>query len=336
MSTPNPEAREELLTGLATSVPRRKPVSLRHTAEKAIQERLKAVLKNEAGTRSGEDIEALHDMRVASRRLREALRIYSELFPQKKLKQAVRDTRRITTALGLVREVDVNLEQLRSWREKLGASYSFSMEFATVMELLSQRRLRKRMLARLNKINLEELHHDIFKMLERPQEKALENDRGTVDPCAQSPASFAKQHIEGGLKSILAIRDRIAVHPTLHNYHQLRIHTKKFRYTVELLSQAFKPGRGRRIVKHLKRLQDDLGELHDGDVLHHRVHDLRAELRLDQLNNLERELLRLMRVISREQTRRKVLIEKHLHRLDQRRFFERTLEGLKQQSPSAE
>jgi triphosphatase len=66
------------------------------------------MLAHEPGVRLGEDPEELHDMRVATRRLRAALKLYSDVLP-KRSERYERDLRWVARALGEVRDLDVHL-----------------------------------------------------------------------------------------------------------------------------------------------------------------------------------------------------------------------------------
>jgi hypothetical protein len=66
---------------------------------------------------AGSDIEGVHDVRVASRRLRAAMDIAAPLFPQRWYKALHRTAKQITSNLGEVRDRDVLLEALRTDRE---------------------------------------------------------------------------------------------------------------------------------------------------------------------------------------------------------------------------
>jgi CHAD domain-containing protein len=84
-------------------------------AERVLAERLDALVEHEAGTRAGEDPEELHDMRVASRRLRAAVEAFASCYHGKQFKQIARQTKELTGALGAVRDRDVLLERLESY-----------------------------------------------------------------------------------------------------------------------------------------------------------------------------------------------------------------------------
>jgi CHAD domain-containing protein len=332
MSQEHSEDTNEYATVVPSPARRRNGPGLLEMAESALQSRLNDLLKHEKRTRAENDIEALHDMRVASRRLREALRIYAGLYPQKKLKQGKRDVRRVTRTLGLVREVDVNVEQLKTWLGHLGEAYAIPVEYALAMEQSRQRRLRKKMLAKLDDLDLDALRTDISKLLQHPNRPGhAKEDERESDP-VHSYVSFARHFIEAGLGSIRTSIETVSSRPTLHNYHQLRIQVKRFRYSLELLSKAFHSRLAARILKQLKSLQDELGSLHDCSVLHSTVRALRTQLRTCELFHLERQLLRLMRVLAHARNIQTKTIESHLRRLASLRFFERIPAALKEES----
>src|SRR5689334_10120651 len=65
----------------------------------------------EEGTLLGEDIEQLHDMRVASRRVQAVLKIFRGVFPKKKFKAEYAELKSLISALGEVRDYDVFIEK---------------------------------------------------------------------------------------------------------------------------------------------------------------------------------------------------------------------------------
>jgi triphosphatase len=89
----------------------------RRSATAALTERLDTLMKHEVGTRAGDDPEELHDMRVASRRLRAALDAFGVCYGGRKFKQIERQTQELTGALGDVRDRDVLLARMAAYRE---------------------------------------------------------------------------------------------------------------------------------------------------------------------------------------------------------------------------
>ena len=65
------------------------------------------------GTLAGEDIEELHAMRVASRRLRAAMDAFAAAFPAKSFRPYLRQVKEITDVLGEARDLDVAIAGLR-------------------------------------------------------------------------------------------------------------------------------------------------------------------------------------------------------------------------------
>ena len=60
------------------------------------------------------DPEGVHDMRVATRRLRAALELFAPAFPKKRHREALREVKRLADALGERRDPDVMIERIRA------------------------------------------------------------------------------------------------------------------------------------------------------------------------------------------------------------------------------
>lgn len=65
------------------------------------------------------DIERVHDMRVATRRLRAVLELYEPCFERKAHAKALKEVKRLADALGARRDPDVQLERLEEFRHSL-------------------------------------------------------------------------------------------------------------------------------------------------------------------------------------------------------------------------
>ena len=79
-------------------------------AVKAIEARLEKMLSLADSVRAAEDVEAVHDMRVASRRLRAALSVFASTFPPKEFSRFDKDVKMVTDALARARDLDVMIE----------------------------------------------------------------------------------------------------------------------------------------------------------------------------------------------------------------------------------
>jgi CHAD domain-containing protein len=79
------------------------------SAERVVEVRAAELFEHAEGVLGTEDIEPLHDMRVATRRLRAVLETYAPCFPMKRRRKALRRVRRLADALGERRDRDVQL-----------------------------------------------------------------------------------------------------------------------------------------------------------------------------------------------------------------------------------
>ena len=81
-----------------------------------IEVRADEVFEHSGGVLDIDDIERVHDMRVATRRLRAALEIFEPCFPRKRYRQALKRVKALADALGERRDRDVAIEFLERVR----------------------------------------------------------------------------------------------------------------------------------------------------------------------------------------------------------------------------
>lgn len=206
--------------------------------------------------RLDQDAEALHRARVASRRLRAALPLLEpgngkEAPNRRELATANKEIRRLTEALGRVREMDVALaivRELGARRPDLAAGTQAiraaierdrATHLATLRDRVSAGRLRKlsRFLA----------------------EAATRSDQAG----ASRRGVPGIQRLAGRLAAAV---ERAGVLYAIDRLHEVRIVAKKLRYALELEDEIG----GRSMDKWLstvKRVQDVLGRLHDLEVV---------------------------------------------------------------------
>ena len=88
--------------------------SLEECARRIITTRFYEMMSFKAGVIDGRDIESVHNMRVASRRLRAAMRNFADCFaPKKEFRQRLKQVERITSTLGDVRDLDVLIDRFQ-------------------------------------------------------------------------------------------------------------------------------------------------------------------------------------------------------------------------------
>ena len=220
------------------------------------------MITHEPGSRQGEDIEELHNMRVASRRLRSAIGTFHKFYQKKYHKRFKSDLKDIGIALGKVRDIDVFLANLSQDQQIL------SQKFKLNLTDLKQYWIDERETARLN-LNLkfdEDQYQEFLINFTRFTEtsflgvkkKILEetkplNVRSTMPSLINS--HFVRvQGIGYGVE-----------HKSFAKLHKLRIEIKKLRYTLEFFFEIL-GNTSKQLVEHLKQIQDHLGKLNDAVV----------------------------------------------------------------------
>ena len=102
-------------------------IAFKDAARRVLLLQFQKMMENAPGTRAGEDIEALHDMRVGSRRLRSALQVFAKVFPKDEFRALDKQIGDITDALGAVRDLDVQLDYLRNLRNSLPENEAYGV-----------------------------------------------------------------------------------------------------------------------------------------------------------------------------------------------------------------
>ncbi len=232
------------------------------------------------------DMRSVHQARVATRRLREALPVLRASISTRSLSRVRRRVRRMTRALGPVRELDVALSHL----DELRASNVVSPRaIARVRQAVTQERQKRRrdMLAAITPGKVEKLRQRLGQVGEAPD---AGETGAALDEVGRQIARRARRltaAIEraGGLY----LPDRL---------HAVRVAAKKLRYALEI-ERELKRSRATARITQLKRVQDLLGEMHDFEILIDRTRSLQAELAGGD-RRLAAELDRLVRTLEDE------------------------------------
>lgn len=218
------------------------------------------MLRHEDGTRLGEDIEELHDMRVATRRMRAAFEVFESAFDAKAIKPHLRGLRATGRALGRVRDLDVFLEKAHHYlgtQENPGDLSPLLNEWQRLRETA-----RARMLQYLDSAEYEQFKRKFNRFLNT-------KGAGAVQLLGDSPEPFLVREVAPILiyRRLGAVRayDSVLDNASIEQLHALRIEFKKLRYTVEffreVLGEGVKP-----VIEDLKKMQDHLGDLNDAEV----------------------------------------------------------------------
>jgi CHAD domain-containing protein len=107
----------------------------------------------EKGTLDGSDIEALHDMRVASRRVQAVLKIFRGAFPKRKFKTEYIEIRSLIRALGEVRDFDVLIDKMEAFRKVQNTPDTRAMDMLIIRKKFERQEKRKILLLHVNGLN---------------------------------------------------------------------------------------------------------------------------------------------------------------------------------------
>ena len=95
--------------------------SYAEAAARIVSVRASEITEHAEGALDTGDIERVHDMRVATRRLRAALEIFEPCFPDKPYGEALTEVKRLADALGEPRDRDVAIATLHRFNDQMPA-----------------------------------------------------------------------------------------------------------------------------------------------------------------------------------------------------------------------
>ena len=227
-----------------------KPRRTLRSSRNSTLDRLAGVLKDELRKvrRSPSDAEAIHDARVAARRLLAAGELWAShvaLWP------GVRDRLpRIVRKLGRVRNLDIALDLLRKGpKEEAAARKSLSRRLRKL-----RREERERVADWLSDRKIDKIDGKMKKVVREVREKPV------LD--APSPPDLAPH-----LARVMSLFAGRAWAPSSEEAHAIRREARRLRYAHETLEWAYEPEDFDRVVKLLGRIQELAGEWHDRVIL---------------------------------------------------------------------
>jgi CHAD domain-containing protein len=229
----------------------------------AVLRRQLAVLRaKEPGTRLGEDVEELHDMRVATRRLRAALDLFVDVLPVR-ARSFRAELGWLADVLGTVRDLDVQLEAQAAL-----ARPGRQDPWAELTALLVREREAARfaLLAALDSVRWERLVRDMGSMV---QQGPLRRSTATRLPALIAVPDL----IDARHAAVVKAARRAKRSGEAPDFHRLRIRCKRLRYSLEFSAELY-GGRTSRYTRRLTGLQDDLGFLQDAEVATSRLAEL--------------------------------------------------------------
>jgi CHAD domain-containing protein/transposase-like protein len=222
------------------------------------------MLLNEPGSRAGDDIEAVHDMRVATRRMRSACRLFDPFFKSSAIKPFVRELRRIARTLGEVRDLDVSIDKAQTF---MADNPDYDLEPLLINWRKRRNKARRNLIDELDSKRCARFVEAFHAFLVKPGKgaKAL--------PAPDSAVPYRVRHIAPRLiyeyyeqlRAYGPVLDGAIDEAALQTLHALRIDFKRFRYALEFFEEVLGP-EARHVIEETKVMQDHLGDLNDTRV----------------------------------------------------------------------
>lgn len=221
-------------------------------------QQIRRMLSHEAGSRTGDDIESVHQMRVAIRRMRSLFNLIGAHYRPKTTAKFEIGLRRTARALGAIRDLDVLIIDLQHYQETLPPPDQEAL--AQVVAMLDERRRACRV--RLNKLLDSKRYARFIRGFQRFAKRPSKGARRLK----RSEAPHQLRHVLPLLlhQRMARVKAYDTVLPASDDavLHALRVEYKQLRYALEF----FQPILGRsagQFLKQVKEMQEILGRIND-------------------------------------------------------------------------
>ena len=221
-------------------------------ARKAIAFGAESLLRHQGAAESGE-AEPLHQLRVATRRLRATLELFSNFIYASQLKIFRRDLPWLGSEAGAVRECDVTAALIKTRAAKIDRDLKDAI--APIVAALEDRR--KLEFSKLCELLESKRYRSLLVKLSNPAIKKVGADRRL--------GVAAAQLIRPATRGASRFGKRLADDAPALVFHKLRVRLKRLRYELEMIA-SLGAKRHKRTLRRLERLQEVLGLYHDVTV----------------------------------------------------------------------
>lgn len=226
-----------------------------------------AIVSNEAGVRLSQEMEYVHEMRVAIRRARAALKLYGAFFKPKATRALRKLLRATAQQLGQVRDLDVALAKAR--RKGDGLSTRKKAHKALLAEWQAQRAVAyDALLTWLDSRAYRTFVADFYDFCTTPGYGV----KSYHTAASEAPPPTQVRHVMPSLlmarfEQVRAYEAHLETAAVVDyaTIHTLRIECKYLRYSLEFVRHLL-GAEGEALIDRLKALQDLLGDLNDAVV----------------------------------------------------------------------
>jgi inorganic triphosphatase YgiF len=216
------------------------------------------LLGSEAAALGGE-VEGIHQMRVALRRLRAILSAFAPLIPEDRREPLDAELNWLTKALGAARNFDVFTDEM------IGPAKKARLD-RTALDRLGKAAERRRRAAYVDArraIRSPRYTALVLRLMRWFDGRMWRDAGGTPAEGLTSPVRTLAPMLLDRRRRKAKKRGRDFADQSPEDRHHLRIALKKLRYTAELFAGLYDGDEAKRFIHGLKRLQDKLGEAND-------------------------------------------------------------------------
>jgi CHAD domain-containing protein len=227
---------------------------------------LETMKRNEEGIVKDIDTEFLHDFRVSVRRTRSALTLIKGVFTESVKERFKTDFARIGKVSNELRDLDIYLLRKEKYLQMLPPDLRPGLEY--LYEMISHER------EEAHREFVEELGSESYRHSIESWENFLNEPfkpEEALEGAAAPIIGLAKKRIRKRYKKAVGLGREINYASPDSELHALRIECKKLRYYLEFFESLFPEMEVRDVIKHLKILQDNLGDFNDFRVQQERL-----------------------------------------------------------------
>jgi CHAD domain-containing protein len=240
--------------------------SMAEAARKTLYFHFQRMLYHEPGTRTGEDIEELHDMRVATRRMRAALRVFGNYLNTKQMAPFAKGLKRTGRTLGAMRDLDVFWEKTQRYLDTLPVGRQGDLDPLRAVWQAEREKARESMLAYLDSECYVQFKEQFGEFLQTPGAGALPEISEKGEPLPHRLRHVLPVIVHQRMAAVRSYDEWVTGEGVpLERLHQLRIAAKGLRYTLEFFEEVL-GAEAKALIKEIKGLQDHLGDLQDAVV----------------------------------------------------------------------
>ena len=219
-------------------------------------------LQNEVqGVQNAMDIECIHRMRVASRRLRSAQEYFDSFLSKKNSTIWEKQIQSITAALGNARDLDIQIEAIQAYQHQ-NDDIRLQPGFKRLILRLSQKRKQAQLSVLLSVSKF--TSNQVIKSVQKELLHFVEPEGN--EPFISMPLRLlAHQAINEKLVNFLSYEPFVHIPEKKLELHAMRIAAKHLRYTMEIFAPLF-PGGLIDWLQPIRQAQEQLGVIHDCDM----------------------------------------------------------------------